>query len=79
MQALARVRPVEAVGRGVMAAMLAALTVPVCCGAPLAAFAGGTAVGTLFRLTPWLMAASLILLVADAVRLRLRIREAAGA
>jgi hypothetical protein len=67
------------VGRGVMAAMPAALTVPVCCGAPLAAFAGGAAVGTLFQLTPWLMAASLILLVADAMRLRLRIQETAGA
>ncbi|MCI0635974.1 MAG: hypothetical protein L0206_18970 [Actinobacteria bacterium] len=65
--------------RGVMAATPAALTVPVCCGAPLAAFAGGAAVGTLFRLTPWLMAASLFLLATDAVRLRLRLGEAPGA
>ncbi|MGH2603982.1 MAG: hypothetical protein ACRDJ9_31935 [Dehalococcoidia bacterium] len=59
--------------RGVMAATPAALTVPVCCGAPLVAFAGDAAVGTLFQLTPWLMAASLVLLAADAVRLRLRL------
>ncbi len=57
----------------------AALTVPVCCGAPLVAFAGGAPVGTLFQLTPWLMAASLALLTTDAVRLSLRLGEAPGA
>ena len=65
--------------RGVMAVTPAALTVPVCCGAPLVAFAGGAAVGALFRLTPWLMGASLILLATDAVRLRLRLSEAPDA
>jgi hypothetical protein len=65
--------------RGVLAATPAALTVPVCCGAPLVAFAGGAAIGALFQLTPWLMAGSLILLATDAVRLRLRLGEAPDA
>jgi hypothetical protein len=48
--------------RGLFAAVPALLTVPVCCGAPVAAVAGGVAVGALFRWTPALMAVSLALL-----------------
>ncbi|HXF72170.1 MAG TPA: hypothetical protein VNO79_06140 [Actinomycetota bacterium] len=56
--------------RGVIAAVPACATVPVCCGAPLAAFAGGVAVGTLFRWTPWLMTVSLVLLAWNVLVLR---------
>lgn len=56
--------------KGVLAAVPACATVPVCCGAPLAALAGGTAAGMLLRFTPWLMAASLLLLGANAILLR---------
>lgn len=62
-------------GRGVLAAVPACATVPVCCGAPLTAFAGGVAVGILFRWTPWLMAASLVLLTANVVLLRRQLRR----
>jgi hypothetical protein len=55
---------------GVLATVPAYAAVPVCCGAPLAAFAGGAAVGTLFRFTPWLMAVSLVLLGWNALVLR---------
>lgn len=61
--------------RGVLAAVPACATVPVCCGAPLTAFAGGVAVGTLFRWTPWLMATSLVLLAANVLLLRGQLRR----
>lgn len=61
--------------RGVFAALPGFATVPVCCGAPLAGFAGGVAVGTLFRWTPWLMAASLVLLGGNALLLRRTLRS----
>lgn len=48
--------------RGLAAALPAFLTAPVCCGAPVAAVAGGVAVGTLYRWTPALMGVSLALL-----------------
>ncbi|MGH2655500.1 MAG: hypothetical protein ACRDIZ_02160 [Actinomycetota bacterium] len=61
--------------RGVLASVPAYATVPVCCGAPLAAFAAGTAVGTLFRFTPWLMAVSLALLAWNVLVLRRSLGE----
>ena len=62
---------------GALAVAPTALTVSVCCGAPLAAFAAGAGVGvgTVFRWTPWIMAASLALLVVDAVHVRRVVRE----
>ncbi len=60
---------------GLFAALPALATVPVCCGAPVAAVAGGVAVGTLFRWTPALMGLSLILLSLNAVVLERRIRR----
>jgi hypothetical protein len=60
--------------QGVLGALPACATVPVCCGAPLAAFAGAAAVGTLFRVTPWLMGASLLVLAANVALLRRRWR-----
>lgn len=56
--------------RGVLAAVPACATVPVCCSFPVTAFAGWATVGTLFRWTPWLMGASLVLLAGNALLLR---------
>lgn len=61
--------------RGVLAALPACATVPVCCGAPLTAFAGWAAAGMLFQVTPWLMGGSLVLLAANALLLRRRARR----
>lgn len=61
--------------RGVLAALPACATVPVCCSVPVTAFAGWAAVGTLFRWTPWLMAASLVLVAANAWILRRRVGD----
>lgn len=61
--------------RGVLAALPACATVPVCCGAPFTAFAGTAAVGTLFQMTPWLMGASLVFLGTNAVLLRERVQS----
>jgi hypothetical protein len=60
---------------GVFAALPALATVPVCCGAPVAAVAGGVTVGALFRWTPVLMGLSLILLGLNVVVLERRIRR----
>lgn len=65
--------------RGVLAAVPACATVPVCCSFPVTAFAGWAAVGTLFRWTPWLMGASLVLLAGNALLLRRRLPAAAPA
>lgn len=65
--------------RGVFAAVPAGAAVPLCCGTPLAAFAGGTAVGTLFRWAPWVIAATVLLLAWNAVVLARRVRETRGA
>ncbi|MGQ0668677.1 MAG: hypothetical protein ACT4PO_03210 [Actinomycetota bacterium] len=61
--------------RGLFAALPAVATVPVCCGAPVAAVAGGVTVGALFRWTPVLMGVSLILLSAHVFVLERRIRR----
>lgn len=58
---------------GVFAALPAFATVPVCCGAPVAAVAGGVTVGALFRWTPVLMGMSLILLAMNVLALRSRV------
>ncbi len=55
---------------GLFAALPAFATVPVCCGAPVAAVAGGVTVGALFRWTPVLMGTSLILLALNVLVLR---------
>lgn len=60
--------------RGVFAALPALATVPVCCGAPVAAVAGGLTVGALFRWTPSLMGLSLILLSANVLLLQHKLR-----
>ncbi|MBI3648645.1 MAG: hypothetical protein HY240_07855 [Actinobacteria bacterium] len=60
---------------GLFAALPALATVPVCCGAPVAAVAGGVAVGALYRSTPVLMGLSLILLGLNVVLLDRRIRR----
>lgn len=61
--------------RGLFAALPAVATVPVCCGAPVAAVAGGVTVGALFRWTPVLMGVSLILLSAHVFVLERRIQR----
>lgn len=61
--------------RGLFAALPALATVPVCCGAPVAAVAGGVTVGALFRWTPVLMGLSLILLSLNVVVLERRVRR----
>lgn len=63
--------------RGLLAALPAIATVPVCCGAPVAAVAGGLIVGALFRWTPVLMGASLILLTLNVLVLRNRVGSGA--
>ncbi len=60
---------------GLFAALPALATVPVCCGAPVAAVAGGVAVGALFRWTPALMGLSLILLSLNVIVLERRVRR----
>jgi hypothetical protein len=59
---------------GLFAALPALAMVPVCCGAPVAAVAGGVAVGALFRWTPALMGLSLILLGLNVIVLEGRVR-----
>lgn len=58
---------------GLFAALPGLATVPVCCGAPVAAVAGGVTVGALFRWTPVLMGLSLILLSVNVLVLQRRI------
>jgi hypothetical protein len=58
---------------GLFAALPALATVPVCCGAPVAAVAGGVAVGALFRWTPAVMGLSLILLSLNVMVLERRV------
>lgn len=58
---------------GLSAALPALATVPVCCGAPVAAVAGGVAVGALYRWTPILMGVSLVLLSANVIVLERRV------
>jgi len=60
---------------GLFAALPALATVPVCCGAPVAAVAGGVTVGALFRWTPVLMGLSLILLGWNVAVLQRRVRR----
>lgn len=64
--------------RGVLAAVPAGAAVPLCCGTPLAAFAGGAAVGTLFLWAPWVMGATVLLLATNVLLLRRRLRPRAG-
>jgi hypothetical protein len=60
---LARAAPQCPPRRGGLAAVAPSLlAVPVCCGAPLAAVLGTSAVLPLLHLTPWLLAATTILL-----------------
>lgn len=59
---------------GLFAALPALATVPVCCGAPVAAVAGGVTVGALFRWTPLLMGLSLVLLSLNVIVLERRVR-----
>lgn len=61
--------------RGVFGALPGLGIVPVCCGAPVAAVAGGVTVGALFRWTPVLMGLSLILLSTNVFVLERRIRR----
>ncbi len=61
---------------GLFAALPGLATVPVCCGAPVAAVAGGVTVGALFRWTPALMGLSLILLSANVFVLGRKVRMA---
>lgn len=56
------------------AALPGLATVPVCCGAPVAAVAGGVTVGALYRWTPVLMGSSLILLSANVFVLGRKVR-----
>lgn len=58
---------------GLFAALPAFATVPVCCGAPVAAVAGGVTVGALFRWTPVLMGTSLVLLALNVLLLQKRV------
>lgn len=60
---------------GLFSALPALATVPVCCGAPVAAVAGGVAVGALFRWTPALTGLSLILLGLNVIALERSIRR----
>ena len=77
---LARAAPHCPPRRGGLAAVAPSLlAVPVCCGAPLAAVLGTSAVLPLLKVTPWLLAATTLLLAVHVAALWRRWRRWAAA
>jgi hypothetical protein len=64
--------------RGVLSLVPSLFAAPVCCGAPLAAFLGTSAVTSAISITPWVLVATCLLLAAGVWRLRQQTQRTAS-